>query len=80
MACMCWSSLFEDIFRSIRRFELPALVHSLRERTNGFTHRHKGYWLDIGRPDDYQRAQDDFPTMRAAAYGGKNARLPSYPE
>jgi NDP-sugar pyrophosphorylase family protein len=23
-------------------------------------HVHDGYWLDIGRPDDYERAQDDF--------------------
>ena len=26
---------------------------------------HKGYWLDIGRPDDYQKALDDWPTLRA---------------
>jgi NDP-sugar pyrophosphorylase family protein len=24
-----------------------------------------GYWLDIGRPDDYDRANQDFATMRA---------------
>jgi NDP-mannose synthase len=49
------------------RFELPALVHRLmdaEEPVHGYKHR--GYWLDIGRPDDYQQAQDDFPTMRAA--------------
>ena len=23
-----------------------------------------GYWLDIGRPDDYQRAIDEFPQYR----------------
>ena len=22
-----------------------------------------GYWLDIGRPDDYDRANDEFETM-----------------
>ena len=25
---------------------------------------HEGYWLDIGRPDDYQQATDDWPTLR----------------
>jgi NDP-sugar pyrophosphorylase family protein len=26
--------------------------------------KHEGYWLDIGRPDDYQRAIDDWPSVR----------------
>ncbi|WP_061206637.1 sugar phosphate nucleotidyltransferase [Leptospira santarosai] len=25
---------------------------------------HEGYWLDIGRPDDYERAIDEFETMK----------------
>jgi len=25
---------------------------------------HRGYWLDIGRPDDYERAVDDWPRLR----------------
>jgi NDP-mannose synthase len=25
---------------------------------------HPGYWLDIGRPDDYERAVDDWPLLR----------------
>jgi NDP-sugar pyrophosphorylase family protein len=27
---------------------------------------HAGYWLDIGRPDDYQRAVDEWPTLRTS--------------
>lgn len=27
---------------------------------------HAGYWLDIGRPDDYQRAVDDWPQLRSS--------------
>lgn len=27
---------------------------------------HSGYWLDIGRPDDYQRAVDEWPGLRVA--------------
>ena len=26
---------------------------------------HPGYWLDIGRPDDYQKALEDWPALRA---------------
>ncbi len=32
-------------------------------------YRHRGYWLDIGRPDDYARAQDDFPAMSERLLG-----------
>lgn len=28
--------------------------------------RHSGYWLDIGRPDDYQSAIDEWPRLRAS--------------
>jgi len=47
------------------RFDLPDLVRALiaaREHVAG--HEHKGYWLDIGRPEDYARAQHDFERMR----------------
>jgi NDP-sugar pyrophosphorylase family protein len=26
---------------------------------------HHGYWLDIGRPDDYMKAIDEFADMKA---------------
>ena len=26
---------------------------------------HPGYWLDIGRPEDYQKAIEDWPTLKA---------------
>jgi NDP-sugar pyrophosphorylase family protein len=26
---------------------------------------HNGYWLDIGRPDDYRQALEDWPTLQA---------------
>jgi NDP-sugar pyrophosphorylase family protein len=25
---------------------------------------HEGYWLDIGRPDDYMKAIDEFDSMK----------------
>jgi len=29
-------------------------------------HTHEGYWLDIGRPDDYMKAIEDFETGRSS--------------
>ena len=49
-----------------RRFDLPDLMTALLQAGEPVAaYRHRGYWLDIGRPDDYQRAQDDFPSMKA---------------
>lgn len=31
--------------------------------------RHDGYWLDIGRPDDYAQAIDDFERLRSRLLG-----------
>jgi NDP-sugar pyrophosphorylase family protein len=43
-----------------KRFDLPDLVKNLlknREKVNGYIHN--GYWLDIGRPEDYEKACAD---------------------
>jgi len=48
-----------------RRFDLPDLVRSMIGAGEEIlAYRHGGYWLDIGRPDDYQRAQDEFESVR----------------
>jgi len=31
----------------------------IENKRNAVCYRHNGYWLDIGRPDDYARAQDE---------------------
>ncbi|MDF3819134.1 sugar phosphate nucleotidyltransferase [Leptospira sp. 96542] len=31
---------------------------------------HKGYWLDIGRPDDYERAIDEFESLKKTFLNG----------
>ena len=52
------------------RVDLPVLVQRLLERGMQVrSYRHTGYWLDIGRPDDYERAQNDFVTMRSRLLG-----------
>ena len=46
------------------RSDLPDLVRTMiaaGEYVSGFDHQ--GYWLDIGRPADYERAQRDFEAM-----------------
>ncbi len=42
------------------RLDLPDLILRLiGSKELVVSHRHRGYWLDIGRPDDYQQAQLD---------------------
>jgi NDP-sugar pyrophosphorylase family protein len=48
------------------RLDLPALILRLisdRQRVNAY--QHDGYWLDIGRHDDYQEATRVFESNRA---------------
>lgn len=53
-----------------RRFDLPELMTALLQAGEPVAaYRHRGYWLDIGRPDDYERAQADFPSMKAQLLG-----------
>ncbi len=56
------------VVRYIRRGEyldFPDLVHKLiqaKERVVGY--KFQGYWQDLGRADDYERATQDFERMR----------------
>ena len=46
--------------------DFPDLVQKLLasgEKVYGY--RFDGYWQDLGNPDDYQQAQEDFETMHA---------------
>lgn len=52
------------------RLDLPELVNRLLEAGESVnTYLHTGYWLDIGRPDDYERAQADFPALKERLLG-----------
>jgi NDP-sugar pyrophosphorylase family protein len=54
-----------DFIPAGSHFDLPDLIRALvtsGERVSSYLH--EGFWLDIGRPDDYQRAQIEFETMR----------------
>lgn len=53
-----------------QHLDLPDLVERLlanRRAVDGF--RHAGFWLDIGRPDDYEQAQARFPALRTKLLG-----------
>lgn len=42
----------------------------LRRRQRPATYRFSGYWLDIGRPDDYERANIEFPALKSMLLPG----------
>jgi NDP-sugar pyrophosphorylase family protein len=47
-------------------FDFPDLVQRLLESGETILgYPYKGYWLDIGRPDDYEQAVRDFEKMRS---------------
>ena len=57
----------KDTFFGFDHLMLKLIEHAKHPTVKPF----KGYWMDIGRPDDYQRAFDDFERM-------KGKLLPNY--
>jgi NDP-mannose synthase len=62
--------------RVLERFEpgLPfgfdeLLLDQLRTGSPPQAFRFDGYWLDIGRPEDYDRANEEFPVLRPTLIG-----------
>lgn len=50
-----------DFIPQGKYFDLPELIMKLiesKEKVKGY--KYNGYWLDIGRPDDYERAQQEY--------------------
>jgi NDP-mannose synthase len=48
------------------RFDFPDLIKTLLLKNKRVcSYVHSGYWLDIGRPDDYLRAQNELPLIQA---------------
>jgi mannose-1-phosphate guanylyltransferase len=47
------------------RMDFPDLVGALLANDRHVhTHVHPGYWLDLGRPDDFARANEEFEALR----------------
>jgi NDP-sugar pyrophosphorylase family protein len=56
-----------DYIPSGRYFDFPDLVHRLLEGGEAVIgYPYEGYWLDIGRRDDYEQAVRDFEKMRSS--------------
>ena len=68
-----------DVSMGIYAVNLDVMCHIPENTSYGFDHlmldllaegnpasvwRHNGYWLDIGRPDDYMQAIDEFDSLR----------------
>jgi NDP-mannose synthase len=45
------------------------VLHLLAAGRNPASYLHEGYWLDIGRPEDYDRANLEFPNLRDRLLG-----------
>jgi NDP-mannose synthase len=61
-----------DFIPADEYFDLPTLMKTLMqagEPVLGF--KHEGYWLDMGRKEDYERAVEDFDRLRADFLGGE---------
>jgi len=49
-----------------QRFDFPELVQMLlANRKTVMSFESNAYWMDIGRPDDYKQANEDFPAMES---------------
>jgi NDP-sugar pyrophosphorylase family protein len=47
------------------KFGFDDLMHyCLQHKHQVDVDTHTGYWLDIGRPDDYRKAMDDYDTLK----------------
>jgi len=66
MGVYCLNLRILDFIPPCRMFGFDQLVMDLLAREMPVhVVRHPGYWLDIGRPDDYERAVQDWPSLAA---------------
>ena len=60
--------LSRSVLRLIPRkgsFDFPDLVQKmLVEKMSVYCHPYDGYWMDIGRPEDYEQAIDDYEKIK----------------
>lgn len=62
----CLSPRVLDFVEHGQRLDFPDLVLRLLEAGEVVRgQRFEGYWLDIGRPEDFERANQEFPQMQA---------------
>jgi NDP-mannose synthase len=65
MGIYVFSSEVREYIPPSEKFDFPDLVQRLLQDEQRVVAYESGdYWLDIGRPDDYQRANEEFPNMQ----------------
>jgi NDP-sugar pyrophosphorylase family protein len=66
MGVYCVNKKVLDLIPQDQSFGFDQLMlKMIAERRRVRTVVHNGYWLDIGRPDDYRQALEDWPTLQA---------------
>ena len=61
MGVYVFSKKILDYVPADKPFGFDELMYALTKENAGvYSHPHTGYWLDIGRPDDYARAIEEF--------------------
>ncbi len=67
MGIYVFSPTVREYIPRSQKFDFPELIQRLLEnKQRVLAYESDAYWLDIGRPDDYQRANEDFPNMQHA--------------
>ncbi|MBI4472591.1 MAG: NTP transferase domain-containing protein [Acidobacteria bacterium] len=64
MGVYVFSAVVREFIPRSQKFDFPELVQRLL--ANGkkvLAYESEAYWMDIGRPDDYEKANQDFPNM-----------------
>ena len=53
-----------------KRFDFPDLIRALlKENKKVLSYHHQGFWLDIGRPEDYEKANEKFAELKSHILG-----------
>src|SRR6266481_1440079 len=64
MGIYVFSPAVREYIPRSQKFDFPELVQRLLDnKQQVVAYESEAYWMDIGRPDDYQQANEDFPKM-----------------
>src|SRR5436853_1486319 len=67
MGIYVFSPAVREYIPRSQKFDFPELVQRLlTNKQPVLAYESEAYWMDIGRPDDYQQANEDFPKMEGA--------------
>lgn len=65
MGIYVFAPVVREFIPRAQHFDFPELVQRLLENDKRvLAYESDAYWMDIGRPDDYERANQEFPQMQ----------------